>query len=66
MSLLKLPYEMVSYVLDDLDLDDIWQLSLTCRHLWSLVTESNIAKRLLEVLSRHMVPLSYLFICTLS
>lgn len=48
MSLLKLPYEMVSYVLDDLDLDDVWQLSLTCRHLWSLVTESNIAKRLLE------------------
>ncbi|EGO61359.1 hypothetical protein NEUTE1DRAFT_77305 [Neurospora tetrasperma FGSC 2508] len=48
MSLLKLPYEMVSYVLDELDLDDVWQLSLTCRHLRSLVTESNIAKRLLE------------------
>ncbi|KAK3350756.1 hypothetical protein B0H65DRAFT_98090 [Neurospora tetraspora] len=48
MSLLKLPYEMVSYVLDELDLDHVWQLSLTCRHLRSLVTESNIAKRLLE------------------
>ncbi|KAK3501769.1 hypothetical protein B0T13DRAFT_446858 [Neurospora crassa] len=48
MSLLKLPYEMVSYVLDELDLDDVWQLSLTCRHLRSLVAESNTAKRLLE------------------
>ncbi|KAH7633135.1 hypothetical protein B0T09DRAFT_86759 [Sordaria sp. MPI-SDFR-AT-0083] len=39
---------MVSYLLDHLDLDDVWQLSLTCRRLRSLVTESHIAKRLLE------------------
>lgn len=60
MALLKLPYEMVSYVLDHLDLEDVWQLSLTCRRLRSLVTESHIAKRLLEVLSCHTVPLSFL------
>lgn len=64
MSLLKLPYEMVSYVLDELDLDDVWQLSLTCRHLRSQVTESNIAKRLLEVRLANWSP--YLFVCGLS
>lgn len=64
MSLLKLPYEMVSYVLDELNLDDVWQLSLTCRHLRSVVTKSNIAKRLLEVRLANWLPC--LFVCGLS
>ena len=54
MTLLKLPYEMFQRVTDFLDLDDVWQLSLTCRNLRSRVTNPSLAKRLLEVLLATM------------
>lgn len=51
MSLVQLPYELVSYVIGPLDLDDIHSLSLSCKRFQYLVHEPNIAKVLLEVIS---------------
>ncbi|KAL2131818.1 hypothetical protein VTI74DRAFT_4562 [Chaetomium olivicolor] len=48
MSLLDLPYELVSYVVHHLDLTDIHNLSLSCRKFQFLVREPSIAKLLLE------------------
>ena len=49
MSLARLPYELVAYVVQDLDLADICSLSYTCKKFQFLVQESKITKRLLEV-----------------
>jgi hypothetical protein len=51
MSLVRLPYELVAYVVQDLSLDDICSLSYTCKKFRFLVQEAKIAKRLLEVSS---------------
>ncbi|KAK5661274.1 hypothetical protein OQA88_11168 [Cercophora sp. LCS_1] len=49
MSLVKLPYELVSFfVIPHLDLADVWALSLTCKQLQFLVHEQNISKQILE------------------
>jgi hypothetical protein len=49
MSIAKLPYELVSYVVQHLDLEDVRNLSLTCRRFQYLVHEENIAKAILNV-----------------
>ncbi|KAK1749948.1 hypothetical protein QBC47DRAFT_407438 [Echria macrotheca] len=46
--LVKLPYELLSFVVDNLDLTDTRNLSLTCRRLQFLFHERNIAKWILE------------------
>ena len=51
MSLLQLPYELVVYVVQDLDLVDICNLSYTCQKFQFLVRDAQITKRLLEVSS---------------
>jgi hypothetical protein len=51
MSLLHLPYELVAYVVQDLDLVDICNLSYTCKKFQFLVRDVQITKRLLEVSS---------------
>ncbi|KLU86406.1 hypothetical protein MAPG_05420 [Magnaporthiopsis poae ATCC 64411] len=48
MSIRRLPWEIVSYVVQDLDLDDFVSLSLSCRHFQSLLRDDNICRRLLE------------------
>ncbi|KAK4241652.1 hypothetical protein C8A03DRAFT_41006 [Achaetomium macrosporum] len=48
MSLVKLPYELVSYVVYYLDLTDIFNLSLSCKNFQFLFHEANISKWLLE------------------
>ncbi|KAK3944952.1 hypothetical protein QBC46DRAFT_130805 [Diplogelasinospora grovesii] len=48
MSIAKLPYELVSYVVQHLDLEDVRNLSLTCRRFQYLVHEENIAKAILN------------------
>ncbi|KAK3685801.1 hypothetical protein B0T22DRAFT_382781 [Podospora appendiculata] len=48
MSLVQLPYELLSYVVQALDLATIRSLSLTCRRFLFLFQEPNIAKLLLE------------------
>lgn len=53
MSLVGLPYELVSYVVQHLDLSDIRNLSFSCKTFQFLVREHNITKLLLEVGS-HM------------
>jgi hypothetical protein len=49
MSLVGLPYELMAYVVQDLDLSAICSLSYTCKKFRFLVQEAKIAKRLLEV-----------------
>jgi hypothetical protein len=49
MSLVKLPYELVSYVVENLDLEDVRSLSLVCRRFQFLMQEASIAKVILEV-----------------
>ena len=49
MSLLKLPYELVCYVVQHLDLADVCSLSFSCTRLQFLLHEPNIAKLVLEV-----------------
>ncbi|KAK4164852.1 hypothetical protein QBC43DRAFT_43860 [Cladorrhinum sp. PSN259] len=48
MGLVKLPYELVSFVVKDLDLLDIRNLSLVCKRFQYLTQEAHIAKQLLE------------------
>ncbi|KAK4195637.1 hypothetical protein QBC40DRAFT_236108 [Triangularia verruculosa] len=48
MSLVKLPYELVSYIVEHLDLLDVGNLSLSCKRLQYLTLEYCIAKRILE------------------
>ncbi|KAI0024180.1 hypothetical protein F4780DRAFT_768869 [Xylariomycetidae sp. FL0641] len=45
--LLRLPYELVSYVVHDLDIDDIFGLSLCCHHFAYLAREERICKAIL-------------------
>lgn len=49
MSLRDLPYEIISYVVRDLDLDDVLSLAMTSRRFAYLIHEPNICKRVLEV-----------------
>lgn len=53
MSLAQLPYELVSYVVRDLDLADICSLSFSSKRFLFLVQEPNIAKKILEVSYSH-------------
>ncbi|GAB1313863.1 hypothetical protein MFIFM68171_04073 [Madurella fahalii] len=48
MSLVKLPYELVAYVVRHLHLGDIRSLSFSCRKFQFLLHEPNIAKLVLE------------------
>ncbi|KAK4178310.1 hypothetical protein QBC36DRAFT_108038 [Triangularia setosa] len=48
MSLVKLPYELLSFIVEHLDLLDVGNLSLTCKRLQYLTLEYCIAKRILE------------------
>ncbi|CAP72639.1 uncharacterized protein PODANS_2_700 [Podospora anserina S mat+] len=48
MSLVKLPYELVSFIIEYLDLLDVGNLSLTCKRMQYLTLEYCIAKRILE------------------
>ncbi|AEO55892.1 hypothetical protein MYCTH_2089701 [Thermothelomyces thermophilus ATCC 42464] len=53
MSLMQLPYELVALVIRGLDLDDIRNLSCTCKGFRFLIQESEMAKRLLETRAPH-------------
>ncbi|KAL8307066.1 hypothetical protein RB593_005793 [Gaeumannomyces tritici] len=44
----SLPWEIISYVVRELDLDDVISLSMSCRHFQNLVRDDNICRRLLE------------------
>ncbi|KAH6844980.1 hypothetical protein B0I37DRAFT_355510 [Chaetomium sp. MPI-CAGE-AT-0009] len=48
MSLVQLPYELVAFVVQDLDLADIRSLSYSCKKFRFLVEESKITKQLLQ------------------
>jgi hypothetical protein len=49
MSLLRLPYELLSIICEHLDLRDIYSLSFSCKRFQFLLYEPNITKLLLEV-----------------
>lgn len=49
MGLAKLPYELLSFVVEDLDLVDIRNLSLVSKRFQYLTEESSMAKQILEV-----------------
>jgi hypothetical protein len=53
MSLVQLPYELVSYVVQHLSLGDICSLSYSCKRFMFLVHEVNITKKILEVSYPH-------------
>ncbi|KAL8318584.1 hypothetical protein RB597_005733 [Gaeumannomyces tritici] len=47
-SIRDLPWEIISYVVRGLGLDEVISLSMSCRHFQWLVRDDNICKRLLE------------------
>lgn len=49
MSLVGLPYELVAYVVGQLDLADVRSLTLSCKRFQFLLHETNITKSILEV-----------------
>lgn len=49
MSLSKLPYEIISLIVQELDLDDVFHLSLSPRFSY-LIQEDRVCKAILEVL----------------
>jgi hypothetical protein len=49
MSLVGLPYELVAYVVGQLDLADVRSLTLSCKRFQFLLHEANITKLILEV-----------------
>ncbi|KAK4153221.1 hypothetical protein C8A00DRAFT_15550 [Chaetomidium leptoderma] len=53
MSLLRMPYELVSFVARHLDLADCRNLSFSCKTFQFLLYESNMAKLLLESKAPH-------------
>lgn len=50
MSLSKLPYEIISLIVQELELDDVFHLSLSPRFSY-LIKEDRVCKAILEVLS---------------
>lgn len=55
MSLSKLPYEIVSLIVQELEIDDVFHLSLSPRFNY-LVKEDRVCKSILEVLSNEPKP----------
>ncbi|SPQ22237.1 72a3aa2f-2190-4b85-bf05-56eaeebbfd7c [Thermothielavioides terrestris] len=53
MSLLRLPYELLSIICEHLDLRDIYSLSFSCKRFQFLLYEPNITKLLLESKAPH-------------
>lgn len=48
-SLINLPYEVISYVVEDIGIEDVLNLARTCKKLQYLEREENITRKLLEV-----------------
>ncbi|KAL2148353.1 hypothetical protein VTH82DRAFT_2273 [Thermothelomyces myriococcoides] len=53
MSLVRLPYELLALVIQHLCLDDIRNLSYTCKVFWHLIQASEMAKRILKTKAPH-------------
>ena len=52
MSLSKLPYEIISLIVQELEIDDVFHLSLSPRFSY-LIKEDRVCKTILEVLSQR-------------
>ncbi|TLS24104.1 hypothetical protein PpBr36_08367 [Pyricularia pennisetigena] len=48
MSIRHLAWEVISYIAHELDVDDLFNLSLSCRHFQCLIRDNNICKRVLQ------------------
>lgn len=48
MSIRHLAWEIISYIAHDLDVDDLFNLSLSCRQLQRLIYDNNICKTVLQ------------------
>lgn len=57
MSLSKLPYEIISLIVQELEIDDVFHLSLSPRFNY-LIKEDRVCKSILEVLSKRTQALS--------
>jgi hypothetical protein len=55
MSLSKLPYEIIGLIVQELELDDVFHLSLSPRFGY-LIKEDRVCKAILEVLSKEPKP----------
>jgi hypothetical protein len=61
LTLAALPYEVLSYIVGEIDFDDAFNLGQTCKALQFLLTEERICKSILQVRScAHIVPLRIL------
>jgi hypothetical protein len=47
--LVSLPYEVLSYIVSNIDFDDVFSLGLTCKALKFLLTEESICKSIVQV-----------------
>ncbi|TLD29361.1 hypothetical protein PspLS_03514 [Pyricularia sp. CBS 133598] len=48
MSIRNVAWEVISYIAHELDVEDLFNLSLSCRHLQCLIRDNNICKRVLQ------------------
>lgn len=53
MSLATLPYEVVGIIVQDLDLEDVFHISLSSKRFLYLIRENRVCKAVLEVLDSH-------------
>ncbi|KAH8671036.1 hypothetical protein BX600DRAFT_537368 [Xylariales sp. PMI_506] len=49
----RVPYEIISYILQDLTLDDVFSLAQTSRHFLYLIREESLCKMLLKIKAPH-------------
>ncbi|KAI1662636.1 hypothetical protein F4813DRAFT_378216 [Daldinia decipiens] len=52
-NLQRLPYEIMSYIVNYLDIDEIFDLSLTCRYFQYLVREERFCKAIITAQASH-------------
>jgi hypothetical protein len=52
MSLVLLPNELLSYIVQHLDANDLFNLALSCRHFQELIRDENIYRRVLKVTAK--------------
>lgn len=49
LNLNTLPYEVLSNIVGNINFDDVWSLSLTCKSFKYFLTEESLAKSILSV-----------------
>lgn len=52
----KLPYELIAYIVEDLDVEDVFNWSLCSRHFQYIIREDRFCKPVILVSTNAMLP----------